>query len=251
MENATQTSTDTIQDVNEQTSVNETETQSAPQGSEHDEATEKVNDSITVRFNHADRILTAEETKEFAQKGLKLDAMSDMLDDLSYYSAIKGKTPQEVLKELIAHEEEVKRNEILERGIDDEEVINLFMDKYRTENKGKFEKMKADRQKAEEAAETTARETLESRLANEFLELQKEFPEIADISAVPSDVLNEARTKNRHLLDAYLRNRLAEEKKVTLAKQTAQSNAVATGGRMVNADDENDPIMAAFTQGLK
>ena len=218
----------------------------APADGESAENTEKP---FIVRYNHKDRELSREEAVTLAQKGMKYDSMTSVLDDLEYLSAIKEKPLNELLKEYISAEENAHKKSIVDMYGDDEKLVDMFMEKYRQETQQKFESAKTTKQKAEEEAEKKAVETLEGRIADEFVILKKEFPEIADISDVPKAVLKEAEN-GTHLLDAYLRYKHQEKKKIDAEKQTAASNSKSTAGRMAGGEN-SDPIMTAFLNGLQ
>ena len=92
----------------------------------------------------------------------------------------------------------------------------------------------ADGEQREQAAQEAARQTLQDRLASEFIQLQQEFPNLSDFSAVPKEVMEEAVRDNRHLLDAYLRYERREAKKIE--KNTAAQAAAAAASAGSQAD---------------
>lgn len=211
---------------------------------------EKKDVPFIVRYKHQDKELTAEEAKNYAQKGLKYDDIAPMLDDLSYLATIKDKKPHELLKEFIANEERNYRESLIDRIGDDDEAIDALMEKYRSGNKSKFEKAQTDLKKAEEDAELREVQALEGRIANEFSELNQAFPEIKGIEDVPASVLKEAE-KGKNLFDAYLRYQLAEQKKVDSAKQAAEINAKASAGNMSTVGESENAVVNAFLKGLR
>lgn len=213
---------------------------------ETDMVAEQTDEPFVVRFNHADKELTKDEAKQYAQKGLKLDSMAEMLNDLSYYAALKGTSTHEAVKNLINDAETSYKNEVIEKYGDDDEIVEMMMERFRTSNKQKFEAFK----KAEQAKEEAAESTIEARIADEFIELKKEFPDITDIKSVPKDVLKDA-YNGKNLTDSYLRYLHRENKKVASAKQTAQNNAQSTAGKMVGEGNETNSFMDAFLKGLQ
>ena len=86
---------------------------------------------LTIRYNHADKALSMAEAKELAQKGLKFDSMTDMLNDISYLAAIQGKTPAELIKGYIEAGENIRRQELIEKYGEDSEAVEVLMEKYR------------------------------------------------------------------------------------------------------------------------
>ena len=205
---------------------------------------------FVVRYRHKNTELTREEAVSYAQKGMKYDSMAPMLDKISYLATIKGKNAHDLIDEYIKREEEMYRSEVIDKHGDNEEVINMFMEKYRAENKSKYEKAQIERKEAEEIAEKRELESLESRIANEFFELNKEFPEINNISSVPEEVLKEAE-KGKNLTDAYLRYLHKENLKIEDAKQTAVKNSTASAGKVAGTGEADDPVMRAFLKGLQ
>lgn len=211
---------------------------------------EQTEQGFKVRFNHRDRTLTHEEAVTYAQKGLKYDSIAPMLQDLSYLAAINGKTAAELVKEYIHAGEMMYRHDLEDKYGEDTEVINLMMEHYRAQNKAKYEKTENDRRNAEEAVEEKARMALEERLAGDFAELQKDFPEIKSFAELPKEVKQEA-VDGRDLITAYLLYQHREEKKAAAAKQTEAAAIKASAGKMGGADDYDDPLIAAFLKGLK
>lgn len=250
MENNTENLNDTIQD-NEPVAEAENDVDtSVPQDEEAPkEADASASNSFLVRYNHEDRELTQEEAIAYAQKGLKFDDVAPMLDQISYLASIKGKGAKEWLDEHIKAVEDDYRAS-LEEKYEDEDVINLFMEKFKTENEAKYAKFKTDKANADKQAEDSAVSKFESRLADEFIELQKEFPEYTEVKQIPADVLKLAK-KGTNLTDAVLRYKHQQSKRVDSARQTAQSNASASGGTMSGDAEQRDSIMEAFCKGLR
>lgn len=252
MENNTNVTEATMQTETEETTPEDVSTEAIPQAEEapaDGESAENAEKPFIVRYNHKDRELSREEAVTLAQKGMKYDSMTSVLDDLEYLSAIKEKPLNELLKEYISEEENAHKESIIDMYGDNEEVVDMFMKKYRQETKQKFESAKTTKQKAEEEAEKKAVETLEERIADEFVILKNEFPEVTDVSAVPKSVLKEAEN-GTHLLDAYLRYKHQEKKRIDAEKQTAATNSKASAGK-VSTGENADPIMMAFLKGLQ
>ena len=139
---------------------------------------------ITVRYNKQDRGLTRAEAKDLAEKGLKYDSMNEMLNDIKYLAAIQDKTPAELIKSYIEAGENIKRQELVDRYGEDNEVIEVLMEKFRTENQQKFSAVKETIKQKEEAAERD----LNMRLAEEFQNMKADFTELTDYASLPLDV---------------------------------------------------------------
>lgn len=82
------------------------------------------------------------------------------------------------------------------------------------------------------------------------MELQQEFPELAEFSAVPKSVLDAA-VKGKNLTDAYLRYQRAESKKVSAAKATQEQAAKASAGSQAEgAGETTNPTIDAMLAGV-
>ncbi len=108
---------------------------------------------------------------------------------------------------------------------------------------------------AEEAAELPPQpEDVTDRLAVEFLALAEEFPQLLHPSELPDGVLDTAAREGIPLLDAYLRYRWQEEKKIAAAAQTrrqaAQSSAGSLSRGAVEVPPEQDAFLRAFRSAL-
>ena len=71
----------------------------------------------------------------------------------------------------------------------------------------------------EEPQEVGVTEDVTQRLAADFLALAEAYPQFVSPSQLPDEVLDMAAQQNISLLDAYLRHRLQEEKKIAAAAE--------------------------------
>lgn len=231
MENELNAPNDTIQAAQE---IETPDTQSQVQ--------ESADTDITVRFNHEDRVLTRDEAINFAQKGLKLDKLQPLLDELSYLAAIRGKTPIETVKEYIALDEAVYKNQLISEYGEDTKAIDALMEKYKSENLSKRAQLiDEDRIQAE-------KKELSEKIADEFMELKGECPEIDSPDKIPPSVFKEA--KNQNLLNAYLRYKNRQEKLIALNNQTRKANNQALVGELSGGGEQFDTLLMAFLKGL-
>lgn len=92
------------------------------------------------------------------------------------------------------------------------------------------------------------------RLAEDFLALAEEFPHFVSPSQLPEEVLDMAARLGISLLDAYLRYRLQEEKRVAAAmekqQQAAQQSAGSLSRGAVQTPPEQDAFLRAFRSAL-
>lgn len=92
------------------------------------------------------------------------------------------------------------------------------------------------------------------RLAEDFLMLAEEFPQFISPSQLPDGVLDMAAVQGISLLDAYLRYRLQEEKKVAAAVEKQREAAMQSAGSLsrgaVQTPPEQDAFLRAFRSAL-
>ena len=199
---------------------------------------------ITIRYNHQDRQLTKTEAVTLAQKGLKMDSMADMLNDISYLAAIQDKTPAELIKGYIEAGENIKRQELIDRYGGDDEAIEVLMEKFRTENQQKFSAVKETIKQKEEAAQ----QDLNQRIADEFQNMKADFSELTDYTSLPTEV-KRAAVNGMPLKYAYLEYKYAQEKLAAAAKSQAEQAAKKSTGSMATAEGANSTV-DALLRGL-
>lgn len=221
---------------------NTTETNGTEGGTSVDNGPE-VAPFMTIQYNHEDRHLTQEEAVTLAQKGVAYD---DMYKTISRAAALKGTDVKTFIKGFEKAQDDAYREELIAKyGEDDMETVNSLMELY---NQKKESTIKA----AEEAEAQKQREqqtTLESRLADEFIRLQQEFPEVEKFDALPKSVVNAA-AKGQDLLSAYLLYQHSEHKKAEAAKKTAEAAKNASGGSLLSTPETSSSISEAFIRGL-
>lgn len=104
-----------------------------------------------------------------------------------------------------------------------------------------------------EDAVSVAEESIDvtQRLAEDFLVLAEEFPQFTAPSQLPDGVLEMAAQQNISLLDAYLRYRLQEEKKVAAAAEMRQQAAKQSAGSLSRGAAERPPEEDAFLRAFR
>lgn len=196
---------------------------------------------LDVSFNDETRTLSRDEAAAYAQKGLELEGMHKKLD---YLANAEGKSVDEFLENLLRSREAAHETELKSR-ITDEAAVNDLMELYRSREKEKYEQTLLGRKKAEEAA----RASLEGQIADSFLKLQKEFPEVADFKSLPDEV-KRAAGKGEDLLSAYLLYRHREGQAVKKAEESAKAAAAATPGSMSSEAGKPEEAYAEFKRSL-
>ena len=201
---------------------------------------------LTVKFNKQMRSLSREDATVYAQKGMKYDTIAPLLDTLKYVATSEGKTLPEFV-ELIRKQNEDNLFERLMERCGDEEIARELLEVEKSKHKAAYEKL-IETEKNEEAE---TEEAVTKRMAEEFDELRKEFPQYSDFSKVPKAVVREAVEKGRSLLDAHLRYEHRERKKVEAAKADETSAAKASAGALKSASTETESSTeTAFMKGL-
>lgn len=93
-------------------------------------------------------------------------------------------------------------------------------------------------------------ETVEA-LADSFLALQQEMPELESVADLPEAVLASAAEENIPLLDAYLRYRFREERAVLAERERQQRAAEAAAGSLQGGGNGTAPASAAFARSFE
>lgn len=225
------------------------------QTSEDNEATEQSagaddTDSapfLSVRYNHEDRELTQAEAQSYAQRGIQAEPL---MADLRYLAAQDGhKSVKEFLETLKKAAEDSRMENIRGQLVDEdnEDLINAIYSAEVSKIKNAAGVIEADEQKAF-AAEY---ENEHTRLADEFIALQKEFPELKEFKEVSKSVLQLAQKEKISLLDAQLRFNHAENKKIKEAEQSAAAAAESSTGSMQSSENNvNSSVLDAVLKGI-
>lgn len=149
---------------------------------------------------------------------------------------------------LVESQDKKLYDSIMEECYGDEKLAKRLFEVEKAQRQAKYESARQQ----ETAAEQKAKEDLAKRLADDFVELQEEFPDITEFSRLPQQVVDTAVKKGISLTDAYLRHQHAENKKITAAR-TAQEQAakVAAGPQSAGAGETADPVIEAMLAGVR
>ena len=131
---------------------------------------------IPVKFNKEIKNLTADEAAQFAQKGMKFDAISDDYNRIRALAAKNGGSVSKFLNTIEEMQNNKRKQELLQGCAGNEELAEHIM---------RLEGMKT----GEESG---------------FEELKKEFPEIKIIEEIPEAVRETSIERGTDLLDEYL-----------------------------------------------
>lgn len=215
------------------------------------EGTAEPDFSLDVKYNKEKRSLTREEAVNFAEQGIFYDTtVKPIYNKLDYIAAQKNCTIGELLNGIIASDEENYRTELLQKFSEGDPVIDDLMKLYREKQKEKYDKVLSDRKAAEESAAEENRESIEARLAKEFVELKTEFPDVGEFSSLPDEVKTDA-ANGRDLLSAYLRYKHLQQKKTEAAQAAEKESAKASTGSVSSITENVDSAVSSFLAGLK
>lgn len=105
------------------------------------------------------------------------------------------------------------------------------------------------------AVDTPVQEDITGRLAEEFILLMEEFPQLQSPEQLPETVLDTAAKTGISLLDAYLRYRWQEEKRIRAAAEQRAAAAKQSAGSLARGTNPADPgpelFMKAFRSALR
>lgn len=196
---------------------------------------------LTIQFNHEDKSLTEEEAITLAQKGMAYDAV---YNPVARAAALKGMDVKSFIESFEKAEDDAYRAELEAKHGDDIDTINGLMELYQSKKNDKVKAAEAEANRQEQERKNT----LESRLADEFIELQKEFPEVEQFGDLPKSVKSAA-ANGQNLLSEYLRFKHSEAKKAEAAKAAAEAAKQASTGNMSTVEGHIS-AMDALMSGL-
>lgn len=212
------------------------------------ESDENVQQPVTIpiQYNHESRELSLEEAQSLAQKGLKFDELSPTLDKIRFLAAANGKSMQEMVDALMESQDRQLYSSILAECDGNEAIAQRLFEAEQAKRQTLYDSS----QKEAAAAQEKEKADLAKRLADEFVELQREFPEMAEFAAVPKSVLDMA-VKGVNLTDAYLRYQHSENKKASAAKAAQEQAAKASAGSQAKgAGETTNPTIDAMLAGV-
>lgn len=203
--------------------------------------------TIPVRYNHQSRLLTLEEARTLAQKGLKYDELTPALDKLRYLAAANHISLQEMADGLAKSQDNLLYQSILGECGGNETLAKRL---YEAE-KSRWQTGYASAR--DEDAETARedRNRLTARLADDFLELKAEFPAIREFGDLPRAVVETAVNRNISLFDAYLRFQHSEKRRAAEAEAAREAASKASAGSLAaGTEEDTDPAVDAMLAGI-
>ena len=171
---------------------------------------------LEIKYNHQKKGLTKDEAITLAQKGMHYEGAYKALERIA---TLEGKTIDEYLASAEQSRDDAYRQRLEERFGDDTETIDKMMELYSIKKEKTLASAQEDAKKAKEKAEQSENE----RIANEFVKMKDDFPELTDFASLP-DAVKRAAAEGMPLPYAYLQYQHKEAKKIEDA-QKAQSEA--------------------------
>lgn len=235
----------------ETTEVTTPDDESAAEGAQPETNTEQETASpfsLPVRFNHKSHQLTAEQATAYAQMGMKYEAEAGLRDKLRRLASGTGKTVEEMVDMLTESQDKLLRQQLLERCNGDQEKADLLMEKEIARRNAAYDEATRQRIAADEKEE----KDFTDRMAEQFVELQKEFPELEAFDSLPRSVVDLAAQKDISLLDAYLRHRLKEDRRVDQNRAAAAvASKAGIGSQSGQTASEEDPAIVALRNSIR
>lgn len=199
--------------------------------------------SLPITFNHEKKALTRDEAIKYAQmgmnlneSGLNLSEIKSIYNKLDFLAALNDTTIDNLIDGMMKRDEESYRDELEQRFGDDEDVINQLIALRKNEQKEKYNKILADRKTNAENEAEVKKVKLEERLAGEFFELQKEFPNVETFETLPREVKAMA-AEGKDLTYAYMLYKKREQEKIDKAIADAEKNKKNTAGSLAGGSE--------------
>lgn len=203
--------------------------------------------TVPVKYNKQYRELTPEEAGVLAQKGMKYDALEPQLQKLRQMAAISGRSLSQMVDSIYQAGEALARQELLRRTGGDAALADQLMEA----RKLKGDKAFADALAAEQRDAQADRADTTRRLADDFLELQREFPDIARLDDIPDPVLEAAARKGTSLTAEYLLFRHREEQRIARARADGKTAGDAAVGSMQDfGSSDGTPALSAMLKAI-
>lgn len=198
---------------------------------------------LEIQYNHEKRNLSRDEAITLAQKGIHYQSTYDALERVA---TLKGQTVKEFLSGMETAQDEAYRQSLIEKFGDDEDTINKMMELYDINKQKTLDNARESRK----AAAAQEEQTVNERLANEFVEMKNgDFPELTEFKDLPDEVKRVA-FEGLSLSHAYLKYMHNENKKIAAAKASADAAAKKSTGSMASDKEDSNPQTSALLKGL-
>ena len=240
----TQQETPEVQEPDTQPQVQENdEGESAQSGDDSVAAAEQAEEQfLPIKYFGETINLSKAEAKNYAEIGKRY---SDVRDTLERLATLKGQTVEEFLNGIETAQDEAYRQELISKFGEDNEVIDSLMELYQSKKQQTLDGAKAKKQQETEEA----KQNENKRLADEFIAMKKDFPELSDFASLPTAV-KQAASGGMSLSHAYLLYMHKENQKIAAAKQNAEEAAKKSTGSMHSDKEAGNTTIDAMLKGV-
>lgn len=188
---------------------------------------------VSVQYNHKNRDFTKEEAINFIQKGMHTEALRTKLE---YLAKRQGTDLNTLVDTLVSAPEKAYKKYLEELYGEGHENVEIGMKIYREKQADEYKKIVNENENIAKQQEKT--ESINSRLADEYIELKKQLPDAPQYSALPDSVIMDAAQGKRDLYSAYLCYLHEEKMKIDAAKKTQEASKAASLGKMSNTETD-------------
>ena len=201
---------------------------------------------VSVQYNHKNRDFTKEEAVKFIQKGMHTESLRAKLE---YLAKAQGTDVNSLVEKIITAPEKAYRAHLEQTYGKDSPDVEIGMAIYREKQSDEYKRLMSESENSIENEERN--KSVNSRLADEYMNLKAEMPEAPEYSDLPDSVIIEAAEGKRDLYSAYLRYLHKEKVKIDAAKNTQQAATTASSGKMgQNSSDSMNSTDRNFLSGL-
>lgn len=210
------------------------------------ENTDASKSFVSVQYNHKTRNFTKEEAVEYIQKGMHTEALRAKLE---YLAKSRGTTVNSIVEEIVSAPENAYRAHLEQVYGKGSSTVERGMAAYRKKQSDEYKQLMSEGESSVENEEKI--KSVNSRLADEYIDLKAEMPDAPEYSNLPDSVIIEAAEGKRDLCSAYLRYLHKEKTKINSAKSAQEAAANATSGTMgKNSTDDITSAERNFLSGL-
>lgn len=211
--------------------------------SEKEKSTEPF---VSVQYNHKNRDFTKEEAIKFIQKGMHTESLRAKLE---YLAKAQGTDVNSLVEKIVTAPEKAYRAHLEQMYGKESPDVEIGMAIYREKQSDEYKRLIRESENSIENEEKI--KGVNSRLADEYMNLKAEMPEAPEYSDLPDSVIIEAAEGKRDLYSAYLRYLHKEKVKIDAAKNTQQAATTASSGKMgQNSAEDISSAERNFLQGL-
>ena len=188
--------------------------------------------------------LSPESAAELMERCRRFDEAEALVNSVNYLASLREMDPQKMINEYLELDERIAKAALEEQFGEDKQGLEAALKELCT----KRESLKTTLMPVT-AAQKEKRLQLSQRIADEFVELNKEFPDISDISLLPKQVLEDAGERN--LLFSYLLYLHRLKSAQSAEKLRSVKNAHSSAGALAESADVGDVGFVALMRSLR